>query len=98
MYVSANLVVALATTLSYVFKFYNWMIIIRVLLSWVNPDPTQPLVQFIYRVTEPLLDPIRRVIGYNTGIDFSPLVALLGITFMEQFVIRSLYDFATRLR
>lgn len=83
-----------------VLSFFIWVIVIRALISWVNPDPHNPIVQFLYRVTEPLLQPIRRLMGrtmMTTGIDLSPLVAILGIYFLKYFLITSLYQLAQQV-
>ncbi|SRR5579884_1188470 len=99
MFVAANFVSALASVLSYVLEIYTWVIIIRALISWVNPDPYNPVVQFLYKVTEPVLYPLRRMMRtYSTGIDLSPLVAILIIMFLKQFLVSSLFELASRLR
>ncbi|MFY9269162.1 MAG: YggT family protein [Candidatus Manganitrophaceae bacterium] len=99
MFVAANFVTALATVLGYLLEFYMWVLIIRSLISWVNPDPYNPVVQFLYKVTEPVLYPIRRMMGtYNIGIDLSPMIVILLIIFLKQFLIGSLYELASRLR
>lgn len=99
MFIAANFVSAFATVLSYVLEIYTWVIIIRALISWVNPDPYNPVVQFLYKVTEPVLYPLRKVMRtYSTGIDLSPLVAILIIMFLKQFLVGSLFELASRLR
>ncbi len=99
MFIAANFVSALATVLGYLLEFYSWIIIIRALISWVNPDPYNPIVQFLYKITEPVLYPIRKMMGsYNIGIDLSPLVVLLIIMFLKQFLVSSLFELASRLR
>ena len=67
---------------------YKWIILIRALLSWVNPDPYNPVVRFFVGVTEPVLRPLRRIIPpYRTGgLDFSPVLAFLILYFIELFV------------
>ena len=98
MFVFGNLVVALATILDYILTIANWLIIIRALLSWVNPDPYNVIVQFIYKVTEPLLAPFRRLIpAYSIGIDLSPIFALLAIWFLKLFLVRTLFGMAMRI-
>ncbi|MCG3111449.1 MAG: YggT family protein [Candidatus Manganitrophus sp. SA1] len=99
MFIAANFVSALATILNYVLEIYTWVIIIRALISWVNPDPYNPVVQFLYKVTEPVLYPLRKLMRtYSTGIDLSPLVAILIIMFLKQFLVSSLFELANRLR
>lgn len=99
MYLLANVLGALARVLDIALTFYMWVIIIRAFISWVNPDPYNPIVQFLYKITEPVLYPFRRMMGtYNIGIDLSPLLAILLIVFLQQALVRSLYDFAHTLR
>ena len=74
-----------------------WLILLRALLSWVNPDPYNPIVQFLYRVTEPVLLPIRQRLPLSP-VDVSPIVAFLVILFAQKFVVQSLLDLAVQLR
>jgi YggT family protein len=75
-----------------------WVIIIRALISWVNPDPWNPIVQFLDRVTEPVLYQIRRRLGMGgMGFDFSPIIAILIIMFLQIAVVGSLKDLAIRM-
>lgn len=98
MFVAGNFLYALANILDMALNIYLWIIFGRAILSWVNPDPYNPIVQFLYRATEPVLYPIRRMIGYGMGIDFSPLVVILVIYFLRSFLVRTLFDVALRLR
>jgi len=98
MFVFGNLIAALATIADYLLTILNWLIIIRALLSWVNPDPYNPIVQFINAVTEPILAPFRRIIpAYNIGIDLSPILALVFIWFLKLFIVRTLFGISLRL-
>lgn len=98
MFVLGNLVYALATIFDYLLTIVNWMIIIRVLLSWVNPDPYNGVVRFLYNTTEPMLAPFRRIApAYPMGIDFSPIFALLTIWFVKLFLVRTLFGIAARI-
>lgn len=98
MFVLGNLVYALAAILDYLLTIVNWMIIIRALLSWVNPDPYNTIVRFLYSVTEPLLAPFRRLMpAYSMGIDFSPIFALIAVWFTKLFLVRTLFGVAARL-
>jgi YggT family protein len=77
---------------SWLLEIYTWVIIAAALISWVSPNPFNPLVQFLHRVTEPVLRPIRRMLGrYQTGIDFSPLIAIVIIQFVQRVVLPSLF-------
>jgi YggT family protein len=95
-YVLGDFLLAVAKLVDYVLYLYMWIIVIRALLSWVNPDPWNPIVRFLHQVTEPVLGPIRRRLPY-TGIDFSPLVAILGIYFLQWFLVPVLMRTAIRL-
>lgn len=97
MFVAGNLLNALATVLDYVLWLYMWVIIARALISWVNPDPWNPIVQFLDRVTEPVLGPIRRRLSWRMGIDVSPIIAFLIIMFLQMAVVQTLKDFAVRM-
>jgi YggT family protein len=99
MFLIGNLLAAVATLLSYALWLYMWIVIARAVISWVSPDPYNPIVQFLYRATEPVLEPIRRKIpGGGFGIDFSPLILILAIYFVQMFLVGSLRDIALRLR
>ena len=98
MFILGNFIVAIATILSYLLSALYWLIIIRALLSWVSPDPFNPIVKFINAVTEPILEPFRRIVpSYKIGIDLSPIFALLLVWFLKLFLIASLMGIAARL-
>ena len=99
MFIASNLLLALANLLHLVLQAYFWIIIARAVLSWVNPDPFNPIVRFLYRVTEPVLRPIRhRLPTFSMGIDLSPMVVILAIYFLDAFLVYSLRDLALSLR
>jgi len=97
MFVFANFVNALASVVSIILTIMYWLILIRALISWVNPDPFNPIVQFLMRVTEPVLEPIRRLLP-QLPIDISPIIAFFIIVFLQRFLVNSLYDLALRLQ
>jgi YggT family protein len=98
MFVARNLIVALATVIDFVLTAYMWVFIIRAVLSWVSPDPYNPIVRAIYALTEPVLSPLRRKLPLYAGsIDFSIVVVVLLIMFLQRFVVRSLFDLALRM-
>ena len=97
MFVVGNTLLGLATVLDYALSFYSWIIIARALISWVNPDPWNPIVQFLTRATEPILAPIRRRIGLGMGIDLSPLIVIAAIWFMQIAGVKSVKDIAVRM-
>ena len=98
MFIPANILLGIATVLDTILWIYMWVIIIRALISWVNPDPWNPIVQFLDRATEPVLYQIRKRIGVGgMGFDFSPIIAILIIMFLQIAVVGSLKDLAVRL-
>jgi len=100
MFAVSNLLVAVAKVLDIVLTVLYWLILVRALLSWVNPDPYNPIVQFLHKTTEPILYPIRRFLplGFRFGIDISPIIAFLLIVFLKSFLVKSLVDLALQLR
>lgn len=98
MFIFANFLIATADVLSVVLQFYMFIVIARALISWVNPDPYNPIVRFLYSATEPLLYRVRRAMpAFGGGIDFSPLIVLLAIMFLQRFLVASLYHVAQSL-
>jgi YggT family protein len=99
MFIIANFIAALAVIIHYVLTFYLWIVIARAVLSWVNPDPYNSIVRFIYNVTEPVLGWVRRRVPLNFGpVDFSPILVFLAIIFLQQFLVGSLQGLALSLR
>lgn len=97
MFAIGNLLVAVATICDYILTIANWLIIIRALISWVNPDPYNPIVQFLYKTTEPLLAPFRRIMPASSmGLDISPIFALIFIWFLKLFLVRTLFGLAAK--
>ncbi len=98
MFVVSDFLIALARIIDMLLWAYMWVIIIRALLSWVNPDPHNPIVQFLYRVTEPVLRPIRRRLPlWQMGVDISPMIVILIIVFLQYFLVPVLFEAARRL-
>ena len=99
MFLASNLILALTNLLNLVLQVYFWIIIARAVLSWVNPDPFNPIVRFLYRVTEPVLRPIRRRMPMmQMGLDLSPMLVILAIYFLQAFLVESLRDLALSLK
>lgn len=99
MFVFSNLLGAIASVLQLTLTLYMWIVIARALISWVNPDPYNPIVRFLYNATEPLLYRVRRSLPvFAGGFDLSPLVVLIAIYFLEAFLVTSLRDLAFSLR
>jgi len=82
----------LMTVVFALLNIIKWLVIIAAVISWLHPDPRNPIVQFLYKTTEPLLRPFRRLLppGRTGGIDFSPLVLILLIVFIEAVLSRLL--------
>ncbi len=99
MFIASNFLVAVAQVLDYVLWAYTWILFARVVLSWVNADPYNPVVRFIYSATEPVLERVReRLPIYVGGLDLSPIVVWIAVLFLQHFLVRSLYDAAYALR
>jgi YggT family protein len=95
MFALKNLIEALASILNLGLTIYLWVIIARALLSWVNPDPYNPIVRFLYNVTEPVLGWVRRRVPLIFGgLDLTPLLVLLAIIFLQRFLVATLFDLA----
>ncbi len=92
--IAANFVEALAFLVNAVLTLLFWLILIRVLMSWVSPDPYNPLVRALYQITDPILAPAQRLIPPVGGLDLSPIVVLLGIQFIKIFLVQSLHELA----
>ena len=78
--------------LGWLLNLYSWVIIAAALITWVSPDPRNPIVMFLRQVTEPVLGPVRRLLPpWKTGgLDFSPLIVIIAIQFVERVVLASL--------
>src|SRR3989338_3593005 len=97
MFVLGNLFQALAAVTGWLLEILWWLIVIRALLSWVSPDPSNPIVQFIERAAEPVLAPFRAWIpAYKIGLDLSPIFAILLIYFLKIFLVQTLLGLAIR--
>lgn len=95
MFLIANLLVAVAQILDYVLWAYAWILLGRVVISYINADPNNPLIRFLYSATEPLLQRVRAKLPMTSGgFDFSPIVVWLAVMFLQRFLVRSLYDLA----
>jgi len=99
MFVIANLLIAIAQVLDYVLWAYMWILIGRIIISWVNADYENPIVRFLYAATEPVLEPVRRRLPvFAGGFDLSPIVVWFAIIFLQRFLVRSLYELAYTLK
>ena len=99
MFVLGNFIAAVARIVDIALTIYMWIIVIRAVLSWVNPDPYNPIVRLLYQVTEPVMALVRRWIPLRgMGIDFSPIIILLAIVFLQSFLVPSLMQLAYSLK
>ncbi len=98
MFIIGNFLSAIAQVMDMLLSLYMWIIIARAVLSWVNPDPYNPIVRFINQATEPVLYQVRRYLPSLGGIDFSPLIVLFLIMFLKTALVGSLFQLSLRLR
>ncbi|MFN2353755.1 MAG: YggT family protein [Desulfopila sp.] len=95
MFVAQNFLLAVAQLIDFALTAYMWIIIGRAVISWVNADPYNPIVRFLYEATEPLLGRIRRALPISMGgIDFSPLILIMAIMFLQSFLVPTLKQIA----
>ena len=95
-----NFVFAIARLLDLAISLYVIVIIIRAILSWFNPNPYNPGMMFLSKITDPLLDRIRRILplGGGVGLDLSPIIAIFALLFIKYFLVASLYDISAKLK
>lgn len=95
MFVLSNFLMAVASLVDFLLTAYMWVIIGRAIISWVSADPYNPIVRFLYEATEPLLGRIRRVLPLSMGnIDFSPVILIMAIMFLQSFLVPTLKQLA----
>ncbi len=95
MFVANNFIMAVVQLIDFLFTAYMWVIIGRAVVSWVSADPRNPIVRFLYEATEPLLGRIRRMLPMSMGgIDFSPMILILAIMFLQSFLVPTLRQLA----
>lgn len=98
MFVLRHFIDAVATIIDLVLGFYMWVLIIRAVISWVNPDPYNPVVRILYNMTDPLMYRVRRFLPLVFGgIDLTPMVLILAIVFLRNFLVPTLHDLAIYL-
>ena len=98
MFVLSNFINALATITNMALEIYKWVLIARIITSWVNADKYNPIVSFLYKATEPILNKIRNKLPVSFGgIDASPIIAFFLIFFLQEFLIKSLFAFAVNI-
>ena len=98
MFIVANLVIGIGQALHYILNIYIFIVVGRAIISWVNPDPYNPIVRFLYLATEPVLRYVRRLIPIVSGIDFSPIIVMVALFFLDQVLVQSIIDYGIRMK
>lgn len=99
MFIVSNFIVAIAKVFSLILNIYMWLVIIRAIASWFAMDPYNPIYQFLIRITEPVLGYVRRIFPIRAGaVDFSPIIVIIAIIFLQSFLVQSLFGLAQALR
>jgi len=100
MFVLANILIGIGEVLHILLQIYMWIVIIGALLSWVNPDPYNPIVRFLYSATEPVFSWLRRTLPFLRigGIDFSPIIIIVIIIFLDKALVTSLIETGVRMK
>lgn len=98
MFVLGYFIKSIAVVLNLIISFYLFAIIVQAILSWVYPDPFNPVVRFLHNITEPIYRPLRRKIPlFYGGIDFSPMFVIIILIFLREFLVNVLLTFASSL-
>jgi len=99
-YIVSQFIAFLAKALDMLLNLYFWILVISALLTWVNPDPRNPIVRFLYSVTEPVLYAVRRRLPFvqTGGLDLSPIVVILGIMLLRYVVVAPLHRLAWEMQ
>lgn len=99
MIILANTLSALAMILGSLLNIYFWIVLIAALITWVNPNPYNPIVRILRMLTEPVFYRIRKWLPftYAAGIDFSPVIVLIAIELVNRIVVKSLAQYAAQL-
>ena len=97
---AANFILAIARVLNFIVSAYTIVIIFRVILSWIQIPSLYPVAVIVYKLTEPLLKPIRKYVPPHKmgGLDVSPMILLIILMFINSFVIRSLMQIVVQPR
>ncbi len=93
-----NLLIAVAKILDLFLSLFMWVLIIQAILSWISPYSRHPMAHLLYRITEPILGPVRRRFPLvHSGFDLSPMIVILSIFFLRHFLLQGLVDIARGL-
>jgi YggT family protein len=98
MFVFGNFVTGIAYVVDTLLNIYFWIILIRAVLSWIQPNPYNPLVRTVYKLVDPVTYKISRIIPTRIGmVDFAPFILMILIIFLQRFLVRSLFEFGARM-
>ncbi len=100
MFILSNFISSVTHILDILLNLFFWLVVFRALISWVNADPANAVVQFLYKTTEPVLAQVRKrlPLNFQLGIDISPVIVVLAIIFLKSFLIKSLFDISNWIR
>ena len=98
MFIIGNFLLSIGKLINFLIGLYIWVVVIRALMSWINPDPFNKFSQLLEDITEPVLRPIRRMLPTDFGIDLSPIAAILLLYFLKSFIGQTLIDIGIRMR
>ncbi len=98
MFIIGNFLIAIGSIFDILLTIYSFIVIAAALITWVRPDPYNPIVRFLYGVTEPVLRPIRKLLPLKIPIDISPLILLIIIYFLQKFLIFSIIELGYRIK
>ena len=90
----SNILLGLSQALGMALWLLMIMVGIRAILSWVNPDPSNPIVRVLHGTTEPFLVPLRKIVPSVSGVDFSPIIFFMLIAFLDYALVQNLADYA----
>ncbi len=98
MFVFGNVLSGAAYVVNLLLDAYFWIILIRAVLSWVRPDPYNPLVRIICNLVDPVTFRISRHIPTRIGmVDIAPFILMLLVIFLQRFLVKTLFDLALRM-
>jgi YggT family protein len=99
MFILGNFLHGLAYVVNMILEIYLWVVIIRTVLSWIRPNPYNPLVRIIYGIVDPVTYRISRIMPTRIGMfDVAPFLVIIIIIFLQKFVVNSILDLGMRLR
>ena len=92
------MIIALANAIHILFRAYTYLVFARVIFSWIRVDPYHPfwgpILRFVFQATEPIMEPVRRILPSMGGLDFTPIVVLIGLDLLRGVIINILVGLA----